>query len=131
MKMGARTKLTFDVHRIIIDAVGRGLPWCHAAALADVHIDTLIEWRKKGEEAKTGIYAELSEGIKRAKAERIQSRLALIDKAADGGNWTAAAWELERSDPDNFSLKQKIEHSGTPGEPIQVEIIEHKHEDTT
>lgn len=27
--------------------------------------------------------------------------------------------------------KQKIEHSGTPGEPLQVELIEHKNEDTT
>ena len=27
--------------------------------------------------------------------------------------------------------KQEIQHSGTPGEPLQVEIVEHKNENTT
>lgn len=121
--MGAQTKLTADVHLVIVEAIEKGLPWCHAAAMAEVDVGTLKDWREKGAKENDGIYHLLYLDIKRARAERIQSRLALIDAAADDGNWTAAAWELERSDPDNFSLKQKHEITGGPGEPLEVKII--------
>lgn len=122
--MGAPIKLTKAVHLIIVASISKGLPWCHAAAMADIDERTLHDWRVKGEESvdETNIYFRLYRDIKRAKAERVQERLDLIDSAAKGGNWTAAAWELERTDSDNFSLKQKIQHSGAPGEPFEIKI---------
>ncbi len=36
-------------------------------------------------------------------------------------NWTAAAWYLERKFPDRWAKKQKLEHSGPGGGPIQTQ----------
>ena len=45
---------------------------------------------------------EFLESIKRANAQSIVNRVALIARAADSGNWRAAAWLLERMAPESF-----------------------------
>ena len=45
---------------------------------------------------------EFLESIKRANAQSIVNRVAHIARAADGGNWRAAAWLLERMAPESF-----------------------------
>ena len=45
---------------------------------------------------------EFMESIKRANAQSIVNRVALIARAADSGNWRAAAWLLERMAPESF-----------------------------
>lgn len=40
--------------------------------------------------------------------------------------WTAAAWYLERTDPDNFGRRETIKHQGDPEEPVVVKVISKK-----
>lgn len=121
-KGGAPCKLTKEVHEIIVQAVRKGLPWCHAAALAGIDRGTLIEWRNKGDKEKSGKFYQLSHDIEKAHAEWVQERLDKIREAGENGNWTADAWQLERRDQENFSLKTKHEITGEKGGPVEVKI---------
>jgi hypothetical protein len=39
-------------------------------------------------------------------------------------NWRAAAWYLERSYPDHYGHRARIEHAGTDGGPITLAGLE-------
>lgn len=57
--------------------------------------------------------------IENAEAEAEASYTAIIAKAAaEPRNWTAAAWWLERRRPDEFARREKLEHTGKDGGPI-------------
>jgi len=122
-KAGAPCKLTPEVHKIIVKAVRNGLPWVHAAALAGIDERTLINWRNEGEKEIDGIYFQLIRDIKKAHADWVQERLDHIRSAGDAGNWTADAWQLERRDQDNFSIKTKHEITGEKGRPVEIKVI--------
>ena len=79
------------------------------------------------------------DAIKKAESKFKQKNIEIIQNAAmirqspDGkiiqGQWTAAAWLLERKFRDEFAIKQNIEHSGeikNKIEPIQIEFIKPK-----
>jgi hypothetical protein len=119
---GAPTKLTPDVHKIIVEAVRKGLPWVHAGNLAGVCEKTVINWREQGAIDTEGVYFQFLQDLKRAKAEWVKEQLEIIHEAATTGSWQAAAWGLERRDPDHFALKNKHEISGAPGEPLEVKV---------
>ena len=48
-------------------------------------------------------------------------RLNQIEKAAEQGNWQAAAWELERCYPDEYGKRIAAEVSGKDGGSIKTE----------
>ena len=52
--------------------------------------------------------------LTRAVEEGHAARLALIQRAARD-DWRAAAWLQERLDPERWSLRHKVEHTGTVG----------------
>lgn len=57
--------------------------------------------------------------IEMAEAEAEASYTGIIAKAtADPKNWTAAAWWLERRRPDEFARRERLEHTGKDGGPI-------------
>jgi hypothetical protein len=70
--------------------------------------DTFLDWFKKK--------PEFSEAIKKAEDEMNvkgkQIAIQSIFKAMQSGQWTAAAWWLERNYPKEYVVKQNIEHSG-------------------
>lgn len=69
--------------------------------------DTFLDWLKK--------HSEFAEAIKKAEAEcRESGRNVAIQSIfkAMPNQWQAGAWWLERNYPEEFVIKQKIEHSG-------------------
>lgn len=121
-KIGAPCKLTPEVHQVIVQAVRKGLPWCHAAAIANIGERTLLNWRTEGEKETDGIYFQLMRDVKKAQAQWVEDRLSRIDAAADSGNWVASAWQLERRDPDHFSLRNKHEIVSEKGGPLEIKV---------
>jgi hypothetical protein len=99
------------VVRAICAAVAAGVPMRYAAIAGGVSHQTFYVWLREDE--------KFAERIEEAKAEGTQRRLAKIEAAAEAGDWRAAAWLLEHTQPEHFS-KHRIEVH-------QTGTIEHRH----
>lgn len=110
------TKLTSDTQQKITQAIQMGATYEHAAQYAGITYETFNEWMKKGQSGKKG-FSEFSEAVKIAEGRAVIGWLAKIEAAANGGNWQAAAWKLERRYPEIYG-KQRVEHTGKDGGPI-------------
>jgi transposase len=117
--MGRPTKLTENTKKVIVKAISLGGTFRAAANAGGVAYNTFNEWMKKGETAKSGKFAEFYDDIKRSIGLRQARWLAQIEEAAQNGNWQAAAWKLERTEPENFG-RTRIEHTGADGGPIVI-----------
>lgn len=108
---GAKSKHTPDVVTQILELIRAGNYESTAFQAVGISEATFYDWKKNK--------PEFSQAIKKAESEAVQSRVAIVMKAARK-SWTAAAWYLERKRPDEWSLKQKVEH--LVPEPIQFII---------
>lgn len=89
MKLNAETKAR------LVEGIKLGLSNKLAAQYAGVSESTFYAWRQRGQAGEPE-YLELLESIKRAEAQSAAQCLAVIKRAAHEGNWTSAAWLLER-----------------------------------
>ena len=100
--------LTDAASATIRQAVADGVPLKFAAGLAGVSPRSLFRWLAQGRrEDGPAECVALVALLKGAAAEAVQSRIAVIKKAADAGTWTAAAWHLERCHPDHFGTDRR------------------------
>jgi transposase len=106
--MGRREKLTPEVEEKFLQAIRLGCPIKDAAGCAGIGEATYHHWRMMAE---TGInpttkkrvnkatrerYSAFLKRVKEVEGEATRAWLAVIEKAAKEGKWTAAAWKLER-----------------------------------
>jgi hypothetical protein len=76
---------------------------------------TFWAWRERGEAdqgaGKDTIFSDFADASKRARAE---ARIAAVGyvRAAMPNDWRAAMTFLERTDPEHWSRRQRVEHSG-------------------
>lgn len=91
----------------VLGYIAAGVPDEHAAAAAGIHRSTWWRWKKRD--------PGLQQRVEVAQSKAVAMKVAQISKAANDGNWTAAAWFLERRYPKEFGRvdRSKIEHSGT------------------
>jgi hypothetical protein len=83
-----------------------------ACEAAGVGVSTLTRWKHLAKDpGAPSAYREFAKRLKRARQEGIVARVALVQKAAQS-DWRAAAWLLERDQPQEYSLKHRVEHSG-------------------
>ena len=130
--MARPTKLTPEVHATIVAAIGTGVPYRVSAALAGVHESSFHAWINRGKEEKARIeegarpnprerpFLEFLEDSTRARADGIAALVAKVRLHADH-DFRAAAWLLERADPDNFS--QRVMQTGPGGGPVKVRVV--------
>lgn len=104
--MARRTKYTPEVVQRLTQAISMGATYELACKYAGLHYDTFNEWRK----AKP----EFSDAVEKAEGQAVVGWLAKIEKAANDGEWTAAAWKLERRYPQQYGRKV-TEHTGEVG----------------
>lgn len=112
------SKFTEETTTKIIQAIRMGATYDLAAKFGGITYQTFNEWRKKGEEAKSGAYRDFVDAVERAEGEAAIGWLAKIEKAATDGNWQAAAWKLERRYPREYG-RQVHEHTGKDGGAIE------------
>lgn len=127
--------------RAVIAEVAKLLPICMyvetVAATLGIHRDTFYEWRRRGKVAaemrirdeiiphRERLYLQFSDAVEKALADGEVRDLATITKASRDtdrrpGQWTAAAWRLERRFPDRWGRRDRMEISGPGGGPIQT-----------
>lgn len=109
------SKRTPEREIAILNALRLGNTRTAAAAIAEIHYDTLADW--------AGRDPEFLRAIERAESEAETRFLGQIAKAAADGTWTAAAWWLERRRPEAYArrdrVESKVEMSGPGGTPLE------------
>jgi transposase len=136
--MGRPTKLTAGLQHTITNAVALGVPAIVAAHYAGVSKQAFLEWLQRGEgthptRPTTPAYVAFADAIEKAKAQDEVRRIARLEQAARGGQvtyektttypdgrvtrevkmseaqWTADAWFLERSYPERWGRKERVD----------------------
>lgn len=108
--MARPTKYTPETAKKIIEAIRVGATHELAAAYAGINQDTLTNWKKR--------YSDFSDAVKEAEGMAAVKWLAVIDKAAQGGAWQAAAWKLERKYPQQYGRRVINSYEDTPVEKL-------------
>lgn len=115
--MAKRSKLTPQRQKRICDAIRKGLHLDRAARLGGINPRTFYKWLERGENEGSGPYFNFLQAVREAEAKAEEYLLGLIQGAAEGGSWQAAAWILERRHPERWArtdrLIAKHSHSGS------------------
>ena len=118
--------LTDELIETIAQAIRVGSYVETAVALAGVSKDSFYRWLRQAESDDANeMTVKLSDAVKKALAESEKRDLDVIDKAAQEGEWTAAAWRLERKFPNKWGRQSKVqlEHTGMDGGPIEIQSM--------
>lgn len=107
--MARPTKLDEPTKKALLQGIQLGLPYELACSNAGITFQTMRNWIKRGEKAKSGEYFEFLEGVKVAEGKGSLQLLSTIRQSANEGHWQAGAWILERRYPQHFSLRQRPE----------------------
>ncbi len=106
-------KRTPEVEKRLFDAIRLGATYKLASQYAGIDPATFWRWMEKD--------ATFATQVKEAEGAAVVGWLAKIEKAASDGNWQAAAWKMERRYPEDYSLRQRLEHTGADGGPIEFD----------
>jgi hypothetical protein len=99
----------------LCDAIRGGADLQTAAHFAGFNVQTVYRWLELGQrenerldrgenpDDSASAYLELWLQLRKARADAVMRNVAQIQKAANQGEWKAAAWWLERQLPDTFS----------------------------
>lgn len=94
--------------KTLLDAIRGGADINTASQLAGINYRTVYRWVERGQRENERIeqglepladeteFLVLWQSMRKARAEAITRNVALIQKAAQQGDWRAAAWWLER-----------------------------------
>ncbi|MBI4563806.1 MAG: hypothetical protein HY716_03815 [Planctomycetes bacterium] len=117
--IGRPSKFTPEARERILQAVSLGVHWELAPLVGGVSYPTFREWMRRGESEESGEFRDFFDAVKEAEARAAMKLLAIIEKDAQSGHWSAAAWKLERRYPAKFGkLVQRLEHTGPDGERL-------------
>jgi hypothetical protein len=106
-KMGRPLKLTPAVQAVIVGQVRRGLYPEIAARMAGITKPTLLSWLGRGAAQKKGEFRDFLSAIEEAQAAFESDGLERLDRADEGGRWTA--WKLERLFPERYAPRHVIQ----------------------
>jgi transposase len=108
----SRTTLTQAKVERYLEAIALGATRGLAAAYAGMGVAAMKGWIDR--------IPELAEAVEACEAIAAMKWLNAIEKAAEAGQWQAAAWKLERLYPDLYGRRDTREHTGPGGGPILV-----------
>lgn len=122
-KAGRHTKLNKERLDLICRYLRAGNTRKVAAECAGISEQTFYTWINKGKEAKSGVFFEFLESVKKAESEAHAGAVNTITVARQK-SWQAAAWWLERKFPDDWGKREKmeVEHKG-PVSGFKVEVV--------
>ncbi len=131
---GRKTLLTAETQNAICEALREGHYMDDAANLCGISEWTAYNWtcrgRKAAELEEQGIepaaeelkYLRFFQATKEARADAIRANLKVIRTAAQDGHWQAAAWYLERTNPQKWGKRDTVALTGAEGTQVTVEI---------
>jgi hypothetical protein len=137
-RTGRKPKLTPAVADTILKAVALGVPVITAASYAGVSKAAILQWLQRGrgehpDRAASPVYVDFVDRLEKSRAQDEIRRIGRIEQAAKGGTviyekttrypdgrivtevrhtapeWTADAWHLERSRPDLWGRRERVD----------------------
>ena len=128
--MARKSKLTQELIKEAYKLVAAGNYIKDVYPILGIDESTWYRWLSEGEKAKSGLKREFYETIKKAEKDAIARNVALIQRAAQDGNWQAAAWWLERKYFEDWGRKDKVDLSADKdGFKIVVEYVDEREKD--
>tara|TARA_Y100000590_G_scaffold403181_1_gene489602 strand:+ start:305 stop:823 length:519 start_codon:yes stop_codon:yes gene_type:complete len=121
--IGRPPRLSKEIKETICRALSVGMSMEGAASLAGVSVSTLYGWIRRGKAAKAGGFSGFVKEINQALAQFEVRNAAIINRAAQLGDWKPALALLERRRSKDWAKTEKHEIGGTDGKPIQYEIV--------
>lgn len=94
-----------------------------ASAAAGIDHTTLYRWMAKD--------APLRTAVERAEGLAEHHRTAIVRKAGDEGNWTAAAWWLERRKSEDYARRERVDMSVDISGQVRKLAAEHGLDEST
>jgi len=128
--MARKRKLTKELIKEAYKLVAAGNYDKDVYPILGIDKSTWYRWLSEGETAKSGLKKEFYDTIKKAEKDAIARNVALIQRAAQDGNWQAAAWWLERKYFEDWGRKDKVDLSADKdGFKIVVEYVDERGKD--
>lgn len=128
--MARKRKLTKELIKEAYKLVAAGNYDKDVYPILGIDKSTWYRWLSEGEKAKSGLKREFYDTVKKAEKDAIARNVALIQRAAQEGNWQAAAWWLERKYFEDWGRKDKVDLSADKdGFKIVVEYVDERGKD--
>jgi len=128
--MARKRKLTKELIKEAYKLVAAGNYDKDVYPILGIDKSTWYRWLSEGETAKSGLKKEFYDTVKKAEKDAIARNVALIQRAAQDGNWQAAAWWLERKYFEDWGRKDKVDLSADKdGFKIVVEYVDEREKD--
>lgn len=134
-----KTKLSPEIEKLIGEAIALGMSKHKAAKMVGIEHTTLYRWVEQGEadiqSDQDTAYSTLCTTINQAEAAFQGYALQMIHDAAVK-QWQAAAWLLERRNPEEWALKKDRVEAASPEliaaavRHLEKEVAELEHADT-
>ena len=124
-KIGRKTKLSPEVQERICKSVRLGNTYECAAEAGGISKPTLFDWINRGMDGEEP-FANFYNSIKKARAEAEEYAVEIVRNAMLT-TWTAAAWWLERTNPEKYGKRIQQEVSNTKGDVFKIEYVKAKH----
>lgn len=121
-KAGRPTKLTPGLQATLVEFIDAGNYRCVAAQAVGVGERTLRDWMKRGEDEPDSIYADFRREVLEAEAAAERRMVAIVVMAA-AEDPKHAQWYLERKFHQRWGRKDKYEHTGEAGGPVQIAVV--------
>ena len=102
--MARPSKCTPEVVAKICEALKLGVSWAAAAAHAGLTERCVMEWKARGLEGEAPFDQFLQEATRARESAEVRMA-AIVMKAAQEGNASAAQWWLERRRPENWGRR--------------------------
>ena len=90
-----------------------------ACRLAGIDRKTLLNWLKRGERERSGLYRDLYLAVEQAEAKAEEFHLKNI-RDASKKSWFASAWYLERKHPDRWAKREAAPGDDGPKDEVVV-----------
>lgn len=106
------SKLTPRTVAAVLQNIANGGYIEAACVAAGICKQTYYNWLERAEEDPESCYAEFAEMLERARAQAEIDNISII-KGAAATNWQAAAWLLERTQPDKYGQRNRTTVDGS------------------
>lgn len=128
-------KKIVTVGEAVVMALEHGCTLEKAAETTGVHRTTIHDWLARAEEWRPAVeegktipaaeakYLDFLYATTRARARAVEDALRTILEAGKG-DWRAAAWFLERSFPDDYGRRTRLDHGGVGGDGETMSLAE-------
>jgi Homeodomain-like domain len=117
-RAGRRDSLAQGVEQQLLAALRTGATIGEAAAAAGISRSTVHRWVARGE-GQDGRFQNFAEAVAQARAEAKVGAIAAVRRAMPE-DWRAAAFYLERTDPEQWGRRTAHELTGADGKPIAL-----------